>query len=100
MRQLFDLFDRIYKWEIASRRWVRLRMFLVAVSMAIVTVVALVLLSFVNNEPEWHGIRQAGFWLSMSPLLSWIIYSSIRTFRAAWKAIRGRPHELRNWREP
>jgi hypothetical protein len=99
---MFRLFDKLYRRQGAHRYRVRIR------SLAVVTLILLpafmslaTLILAGPHAPSWLSSGLWGVcWLSIGTLFWWIAYSGLRTLRAVWRAIRGKPHELQTWREP
>ncbi|AVA15183.1 hypothetical protein [Sphingopyxis sp. MG] len=97
---MFGLFDRLYRWEGASRRWALSRPLAVYAALLAPGMMALMLLLLIGNRPIWQAILWPIFWLSIGMMFARMTYSTLRTLRAVWKAIRAQPHELQHWREP
>jgi hypothetical protein len=99
---MFRLFDKLYQWQGAHRYRVRIRAVAVVTLILLPAFISVATLSLVGRRaPGWLSASLWGvLWLSIGTLFGWIVYSVLRTLRAVWRAIRGKPHELQTWREP
>lgn len=98
----FRLYDRLYRWEGANRYRAYWRSFLTAGLFVTPGIASLITLSVLGARahPMITGTLTVVWWSSMAALFGWMIYSVLRTLRAVWAAIRGKPHDLERWREP
>ena len=96
------LFDKLYRWEGAHRYRAHWRSLWTVSLFVAPAMVSLILLSVIGAgaAPWIKGVLWVVCWSSTAALFGWIIYSVLRTLRAVWAAIRGKPHELERWREP
>jgi hypothetical protein len=95
------LFDRLYRWDLGSRAWSRWRFLLVLLVLETPAILALIALRYCSGASDSLREMLAGVvLLSTAAMLGWGAYSLLRTLKAAWQGVRGRPYELQSWQEP